>query len=162
MRDKVTRQCLQTTIFWRRRRAKVESNWGPTAYALTQGQIGSHFFKCRVCVCIYFMLMATVSWEHHDDTITKLPSSHQVPAVIHWALSGWLVTMSFFCEKEAHISCPAQSLISHQSHHILACGQLSFRVISGWLPMSNFANLSIAVPKYAQHHLAYVGEIIHC
>ena len=32
--DKVTRQCLQTTTFLKRKRAKAESNRGPSAYQL--------------------------------------------------------------------------------------------------------------------------------
>ena len=43
VRDKVTRQCPQTTAF-EDKRAKMDSNWGPSAYqpnALPLGQIGS-------------------------------------------------------------------------------------------------------------------------
>ena len=44
-RDKVTRQCPETTIFWRERRTEADSNRGPSAYqpnALPLGQTGSH------------------------------------------------------------------------------------------------------------------------
>ena len=44
MRDKVTRQCPQTTTFLRERRAEADSNRGPSAYqpnALPLGQTGS-------------------------------------------------------------------------------------------------------------------------
>ena len=43
MRDEVSRQCPQTTTFWRERRADAESNRSPFAYqhnALPLGQIG--------------------------------------------------------------------------------------------------------------------------
>ena len=43
VRDEVTRQCLQTTTFWRERRAEADSNRGPSAYqptALPLGQTG--------------------------------------------------------------------------------------------------------------------------
>ena len=42
--DKDTRQCPQTTTFWRERRAEAVSNRGPSAYqpnALPLGQTGS-------------------------------------------------------------------------------------------------------------------------
>ena len=44
VRDKVTRQCPQTTTFERDRRAEADSNRGPSAYqpnALPLGQTGS-------------------------------------------------------------------------------------------------------------------------
>ena len=44
VRDKVTRQCPQTTIFEEKRRAEADSNRGPSAYqlnALALGQTGS-------------------------------------------------------------------------------------------------------------------------
>ena len=44
VRDKVTRQCPQTTIVLRERRAEANSNRGPSAYqsnALPLGQTGS-------------------------------------------------------------------------------------------------------------------------
>ena len=44
-RDKVTRQCLQTTTFEEKRRPEAESNRGPSAYqpnALMLGQTGAH------------------------------------------------------------------------------------------------------------------------
>ena len=47
-RNKVTRQCPQTTTFWRERRAEAESNRGPSAYqpnALPLSQTGSS--HCR-------------------------------------------------------------------------------------------------------------------
>ena len=43
MMAKVTRQCPQTTTFWRERRAEAVSNRGPSAYqpnALPLGQTG--------------------------------------------------------------------------------------------------------------------------
>ena len=44
VRDKVTRQCPQTTTFWRERKAEADSNRGPSAYqpnVLPLGQTGS-------------------------------------------------------------------------------------------------------------------------
>ena len=48
VRDKVTRQCPQTTIFFKRKRAEAVSNQGPSAYqpdALPPGQTGSPMEK---------------------------------------------------------------------------------------------------------------------
>ena len=45
VKDKVTKQCLQTTTFKDERRVEADSNRGPTAYqpnALPPGQTGSH------------------------------------------------------------------------------------------------------------------------
>ena len=71
VKDKVTRPCPQTTIFWRERRAEAVSNRGPSAYhstALPLGQTGSKNYaqKCawnlfsRECLsCTEFV----VDWE---------------------------------------------------------------------------------------------------
>ena len=54
MIDKVTRQCPQTTTFWRERRAEAVSNRGPSAYepnALPLGQ--TYILDWRAALAIY-------------------------------------------------------------------------------------------------------------
>ena len=62
VRDKVTRQCPQTTILEEKRRAEADSNWGPSAYqpnALLLGQTSSLLSMNTV---FYLWSVGTMCW----------------------------------------------------------------------------------------------------
>ena len=64
MRDKVSRQCPQTTTFWRERRAEADSNRSLSAYqpnALPLGQTGSRFM-CKFGMNGYSVSKSKNQW----------------------------------------------------------------------------------------------------
>ena len=84
--DKVTRQCPQTTTFWRERRAEAVSNRGPSAYqpnALPLGQTGSRAACARVLLYIdSFSLLLISSGLSWGSSTTSLLLSRLDPQII--------------------------------------------------------------------------------
>ena len=101
MKDKVTRQCPQTTTFEEklRRAAEVDSNLGPSAYqpnALLLGQTGSQMDpkRFRVYISIY-----------SPPPPPLLPTNHQDPVFVRPILEYSMLSLLSCTQRHYTIHC---------------------------------------------------------
>ena len=81
--EKATRQCPQTTTFWRERRADAESNRSPSASqpdALPLGQTGSHAGKntkatLNCCDAMHYSCAVETIFSRDKLLVQRYPSS---------------------------------------------------------------------------------------
>ena len=150
--------------FWRERRAKADSNWGPSAYqpnALPPGQTGSHFF--------FFLNRNRAGSYTRETTLFKEKGYTRETTLFKDKESKqqlYTLASCYLCTSDPTTECtellPVHKWPDHCEHWAVTCTQVtwSLQALSCYLYTSDLITASRAVYLYTSDLITVSTELL--